>query len=382
MQIEESGAEVFRRLHRLEIRCSSLPRVLSCPASLHRPSVVIEGDDETSSLGTAAHRCFEKITAGLEVPYTETARLATVYDVDVDELRLLVNLGRQCWSSLASSFPTPRIERKLSYTADGITLTGSPDVWDIVDGQARVPDFKTGRSVRGHDEQLKGYALLIAKNNPEVTEAWGTTINVRARENGNIIVMQRGELDDWWGDLVETVSQEHFRPSHEACIYCPRRFNCPARQELLQSAAGVLIGSVENMPLPEEPMRLGVLAARHLAKVAAEYLDAVKAHVEINGTHDADLDAVGINGLQVRTQKENHLNEAAWPLLVQQLGLEKVQACSTLGKGKIEKAIGEIAPKGQKGKLIAETMKVLKDAGCMDEKEKKILEVIDLKEIP
>src|ERR1019366_3459516 len=278
--------EVFRRLHRLEIRCSSLPRVLSCPASLHGPSVVIEGDDETSSLGTAAHRCFEKITAGLEVPYTETARLATVYDVDVDELRLLVNLGRQCWSSLASSFPTPRIERKLSYTADGITLSGSPDVWDIVDAQGRVPDFKTGRSVRGHDEQLKGYAFLIAMNNPaEVQETWGATINVRSREIGEPVVMTRDDLLEWWEDLVETVHQEHYRPSHEACIYCPRRYNCQARQELLQSAAGVLCGIDKDAELVPADMRIGVMAARHLEKVAKEYLDAVKTHVEINGTH-------------------------------------------------------------------------------------------------
>src|ERR1019366_7533378 len=145
------------------------------------------------------------------------------------------------------------------------------------------------------DEQLKGYQFLIYANHPaQVSEAWGTTINVRARENGNIIVMQRGELEEWWGDLVETVHQEHFRPSHEACIYCPRRFNCPARQELLQSAAGVLCGMDMDAELVESDMRIGVMAARHLEKVAKEYLDAVKTHVEINGTHDADLDAVQV----------------------------------------------------------------------------------------
>jgi hypothetical protein len=244
-----------------------------------------------------------------------------------------------------------------------------------------VPDFKTGRSVRGHDNQLIGYSFLIAMENPEVQETWGATINVRSREIGEPVVMTRDDLLEWWEDLVETVHQEHYRPSHEACIYCPRRFNCPARLELLQSAAGVLCGMDMDAELVESDMRLGVIAARHLAQVVYEYLDAVKAHVEINGTHDADLDAVQIDGLQVRTQKENHLNADAWPLLVMQLGLEKVKACSTLGKGKVEKALGEIAPKGQKGKLIAETMKLLKDAGCMDEREKKILEVIDLKEI-
>lgn len=367
----------------IHLRCSSLPRVLSCPASLQAPAAEIQGDDEAARLGSAVHVCAELHVKGVAITGDAYTDLADGWKVDVDELRILSNMARQCWEhpAIKDNMPSPQTECPLGNMDEenGITLTGHPDVWSEANDQARVVDFKTGRNEGDFDDQLRGYLWLILQAHPELSTAWGATIHVRTRTIGEPIQMTRGDLSDWYADLVRTVNQDHYRPSHEACIYCPRRHSCPARNEMLQSTAGILTGMSEPIdlkPVPDDKLRMGVIAAKHLKGIIDAYLEAAKTEVLIRGHVEDDRSIVQIDGLQVRVEQRRQIavNES-WPILTRVLSLPVVKECLTISKTKVEKALGDIAPSRGKAKLVKATMDELDAAGAINVNEVQKLEV-------
>ena len=364
----------------IDLRCSSLPRILSCPASRHAPAIEVQGDDDAARLGSAVHVAAELHVKSVAITGDAYTDLAAAWKVDVEELRILSNLARLCWDSLSQHFPAPTTELALVHCdEDGMTLSGHPDVFSIVETQARVGDFKTGRTVGDHEDQLRGYGYLLLRRFPEVETFWGTTIHVRTRTNGDPIQMTRDDLDDWYADLVRTVGHEHYRPSHESCQYCPRRLSCPARNEFLRDAAGILAGTdvpVDLSAVPDEQLRMGVIAARHLKGIADAYLDAAKTEVLIRGHIEDDRSIVCTDGLQVRNQdrKQIVVNES-WPILTRVLSLPVVKECLTISKTKVEKALGDIAPLRGKGKLVKAVMEELAEANALATQTVQILEV-------
>lgn len=370
----------------IEIRCSSLPRILACPASQYPPAIVIEGEDEAARLGTAAHILCTHIVRGLPTMHVETLAIADEHRVDVDELRLLGNLARLCWDSLVEHFPAPVCEERMTYIDDdaGVVLTGQPDLYAIDGDEGRIPDFKTGRTLGDHDDQLLGYQFLLSRKFPHLQTFWGAPIHVRHREIGQPVTMTRSELDAWWGRLCETVKEEHYRPSHEACIYCPRRTSCPARQEMLRDAAGVLTGIDQPISLggiDNDQLRLGVITAKHLAKICDEYLAAAKTETLIRGSHQGDLDTIGIDGLVVKKESHRELTKDAWPILLKVIDQDAARECAKLSVTKVEKAIGATAAKGQKSKVIASVLKELEDADALLKNVVEKLTVLPLRSI-
>ncbi len=375
------------------LRASSVGRVIACPASVKAPELQIEGSDYMARLGTAGHSAGEMIVKG-EDWQSSVLGIAEKNDVDADELRMIGMMLRSCWDSpsLKPNFPNPVTEHQFEFVDEenGITLSGRPDLYSIVGSQGRIPDWKTGYSVNDHSDQLQAYGFLLLKEFPELESFWGATVHVRQKEISEPISVTRGELDEWYAELVKTVQKDHFRPSHESCQYCPRRYGCPARKELLQDASGVLCGVPDDSPwmtkvgmgtIPDDVLRQTTIAAKHLKALCEAFLDTVKSEVLIRGSHDEGLDAVGIDGLQVRKQNRKTLNADAWEPLVQQLGMDRVKDCAKLSKTAIEKKIGEIAPKGMKGKLAKQTFEDLEKAGAMETSVVEILELRPIKAI-
>jgi len=353
----------------IELRCSSLPRILSCPASLEPPTVQIQGDDEMARLGSAAHRLAVCTVKGEEVFYDAIAATAKEFAVDADELKILSRLIELSWQPLAEHFPDPYCEISFECFDDenDIELTGHPDVFSIVGTTAHIADFKTGRVEGDHDEQLRGYAFLILDAYPDLTDVWAATVHVRQRMLGDPIIMSRADLDQWWAGVVRTVKQTHYQPSHEACQFCPRRHSCPARTELMRTTVqtfGCGGGAIGN--LPDDQLRQGVIVARSLAKMCEDYLAAARTEVLIRGKPVDGIDATAIEGLQVTRQDRRTLTASAFDPLVQQLGMDRVKECLKISKTKIEKKIGEIAPPRGKGKLIAATLADLEAAGAVE----------------
>lgn len=360
----------------IELRCSSLPRIALCPQSQHAPAIRIEGEDDAARLGTAAHIIAAHLVKGMRPLYGETVAIAHEHKVDPDELQILARQTEQCWDSLAEMFPVPVVEAELSHTDWdlGITLSGHPDVFSIVGTQARVPDFKTGRMIDDHDAQLKGYGWLLMRSYSELTDFWGATVHVRQGKLGDPVIMTRAELEAWFQELADAVRQDFYRPSIEACRYCPRRFECPARLSMLQSEAGALIGlDHEGVKLAwqnDAALRQGVIAAKHLKSVCENYLSAAKTEAILRG---------GVPGLEIRTEERRTLKSSAWGPLVEQIGLDRVQEAAKLSKSKIEQAIRDIAPKGCKGKLVKETLDRLEAEGHLEVSAIEKLEVVPLR---
>ena len=45
----------------MNIRCSALPRIMSCHASIEKPTVEIDAESSPAKMGTAAHRFYEQM---------------------------------------------------------------------------------------------------------------------------------------------------------------------------------------------------------------------------------------------------------------------------------------------------------------------------------
>lgn len=367
----------------ISLRCSALPRILSCPASRQAPAIVVEGQDEAARIGTAVHGWLANYVEG-GIGNTP-GDFALEQGVDADEVSILCTFGRHCWDYIKEHFPSPQSELPFQVIdhGAGITLSGHPDAFSVVDDQVRVVDFKTGRGEGNFDDQLKGYMWLILRGMPETATAWGATIHVRTRSIGDPITMTRQDLDDWYAGLVATVKGDWFAPSHEACIYCPRRLGCPARQQLLADAAGVLTGidaTPEGFSLGNvegDKLRVGVQAAKHLAGLCEMYLAAAKTEVLIRGHHVDDRRIIEMDeGLQVRTEERRKLKvNESWPVLTRVLSLPVVKECLTISKTRVEKAIGEIAPPRGKAKAVNQVMDELEATGAIEVNEVQQLEV-------
>src|SRR3990167_918515 len=110
----------------IDLRCSSLPRILSCPASRHAPAIDVQGDDDAARLGSAVHVAAELHVKSVAITGDAYTDLAAAWKVDVEELRILSNMARQCWEhpKIKDNFPAPQTEQSFEViSSDGIRLT-------------------------------------------------------------------------------------------------------------------------------------------------------------------------------------------------------------------------------------------------------------------
>jgi len=357
----------------MEIHCSTLPRVMRCPASAYPPAVRIERGSVAAQIGVAVHEALatyvgtrahtiNEVCETHSVPTDAAASLywsgVHMYDEFAEGLRVL---------AVESSFGIPlSSEHTLCGTADLIAEELDAEVPTII-----VWDWKTGRVQRDYLDQFRGYALHALHFWPEaenfkLVTAWCRDAVVESAE------ILAEDIMSWRGKLIAQLAKgEVFAASPEACEFCPRAHECPALRAEAQAGASALIPLTDAGALmPAEIARLKPKRDM-LQKVLRQYDDALKAACAAHGPL-----AIG-NGREVylsestrqailfdeaRSTLREHFDVATDDALV-----EHIAGALSLSKGELLRIVAREAPRGSKGTAKDALMEQLKSAGAVQE---------------
>jgi Protein of unknown function (DUF2800) len=237
----------------LKIRGSSADCAMECAGSLLETATPYNENTDEARAGTAKHEALADMVRGEEPPIDT---IAERHQVDVDELARAVVYGRQAWAEIGRWFPDPHAEVRL----DGEVSQGTADVLSLVPWRrSTIPpesmalaDWKTGW---GHDEhryQLMAYADAARAEFGMPTSGYITAIEVWLQHRETIT------RNFTWDELegfrkrakrqIEQVGKQYSAGLH--CKFCPRRNQCPARDEYLRASVVALV------PAGDEPRAL------------------------------------------------------------------------------------------------------------------------------
>ena len=332
------------------------------------PTIRVEGDDSAARLGTATHKIDAAIVAGVNEP--DVFEVAADYNVPADELGMLAGMSRRMWrEQLASQFPEALPEQSFEYADSDLTLTGTMDIYAEVGDEIRIGDWKTGhRTEHDASEQLKGYAWLALSNAKAFNRVRVYTIFVRD-QRVDVDLFHRDELLRWWDWLKGHLkASDIYRPGAH-CSYCPRVLECLAHSQSLASMAALVSTDPEHFFMePADAAAHALQMSRLIAKRIDQFQSTLKAHVAARGGRWGNL--------ILKTTKPKSIDVArAMPHMIEELSEAKILPLLKIGKGDLEDAIKKDAPRGQKGKAVAEFMERLENVGALVETERTTLEV-------
>lgn len=338
----------------MKIRCSSLPRVMACPASKQAPDVDIDESSELATIGTAVHKVMARIV---------TDNLDGVPDdvKDSDVKRMAWN-GLRLWQKFRDDAKVLYVESEL--TSD--IIKGHPDVVFLANDRLVALDWKTGYIQKSYEEQLKGYLYLADFNAPEGTELdgyVGVTGWLRWRDSYDVAHYDQSDLVDFKRKVEAALQNDTYSPG-DHCTYCPLFHDCDA----LTKQAGSLIArftGTEN--LPSDPVLLGNAyeAWTQFKKFSYQYEKLLKATINTDG-----MVPLPDGTRLVYEDKVQHPIKASDETvnIIMNLVGEKVWDAVSISKSAVEKVIKQEVVKGQGAKMIRNIMAQLDEAGLIEEK--------------
>jgi hypothetical protein len=361
----------------ISIRCSNLGTVAACPASAVAPAIRIESAGKPANLGNGVHEFQSGRIGGREV---DIGDIAARNDVDPEELAPACWQAWNAWTEIAAAFPDPETELALGpivWGGDKVSLIGTADVVSRpTPSLARIGDWKSGWMDGDHEQQVKGYALLIAcEFSGEVEAVEAVVINTRLGFK-TVYRWDVAELESWWDRLAESVAKgaDTYRPSVAACRWCRRAHECPARQQLVRSSSeAVLSINVSDLTPDRAAELLG--RARLIQKAAEDAIEIVRAEVAAAGGSLLLSDG---RTLQLTPTTKRFIRPApAWPILTEQCGEALVEAV-TVSKTIADKIVRARAGT-QRGAKKATSEKLIADleaADAFDERIEERLEIV------
>ncbi len=366
----------------ITIRCSSLPRIMSCPASLEVGEVQIQSSSDNASIGSAVHEVMADIIRSGDFNMPDLYPYSARHGVDVEEIRFLCWRGLAIWKQFANSLVDIDVENEektaIESTENGTYktfLTGHVDVsakmYDEEDeGRGVIIDWKTGIE-RDSDAQLMGYAALHFLGWPVGVKI----ITANLREN---IVTIFDKTDEDIYQFVESVAdvvnmeQKPYNPTADNCQYCPRRLDCPAKAKLAESSVMAMASVHSNHSLTTPEQLAGLYdAAESLSRTLEQYKDALKMAVKDEGS--LKLTDGRVLTLEECERETISANCDFW-LTAQTFigGTEEAETADKIGedaftvkKQAVIKAVRDAAPKGEKDAAEKRFMKELRSAGCV-----------------
>lgn len=360
----------------INLRCSALPRVALCPASAVPPAVKIDIANDAADMGTAVH---DYLAASIVSGDPRIAYFGTD-NLDVEEYEKLCRIAWAAWGRLKTIFFGPLTEYGFERIVTcGVWLTGTADLVCLSEDEKTFfgLDWKSGWRDGTHDEQMKGYARLAFGEEPNIEKVRWHVLNIRY---GTVDVYEwtREEIDKWWSDLVERVRSEPdvYRPSPEACGFCPRFAECPARSTILKNAISVVQAASDSCDmslLTPEQLANVVERGRWIEKFAKLAIDLVRAEVIHAGGSIPLKDG---RELRIKTQMQTQIDpRIALPLISERIG-DRLPEVVTISKGDLETEINVTAMRGQKGKAVEDFLDFLDRAGALSLKPIQKLEIV------
>lgn len=324
------------------IRCSSLPRIMACEASLIEPQVRVDYPrGEAANMGTAAHEVLSQTVLDDFPHWSGIPEIAANHGVGEGELRFLAANGAKLWARLRPLMPTTAVERSGSITlCDGWELTGTCDVesWQSPT-EAVILDWKCGRIDYNYSAQLHGYAALTFGRSPDLERVttyvgWVRELEIEQR------TITRAQNDKWLAGLVRRVQDPSTHRPGSQCQYCPRWGECEAATRAYRAAAIVLTGTSEITP----DLMLSLYDALSLVEKQAKIArDEIRRHIEQTGP----LVGEGRTLLLTPTTRRTIDVQKALPVLQSRLGERWVDACS-VSLTEANSIVREAAPRGDK----------------------------------
>ena len=367
----------------VHIRCSALPRVFACPASLAKPDVLIDGDSDPARLGRAVHAAIASWigTGGTDADAVDAA--CDECGVDLagrDDAHWLARNAWRFWASIAPHCAPPQLEFAVEAEGPNFRLTGTADLVTFRDdGDLVVYDWKSGRLEPDMLNQLKGYAwaAIQAIRPDDLPERFHLAV-VWLRDNTrDMREFTLADIRQWATGLSEKVKDYQagnaaYTDDVSWCHYCPLAATCEGRAALLQGAAAMfpaVADSKEIAPLTAEDIVRLTPQAAALEKALQAFKDARKAKlIELGGSVDC---GDGSEIALVEAKRDTVRFAEAVPVLMEALALSHDETITliadavTVQKKALEDAVCKDAPRGQKSKAKAALMAMLREAGAI-----------------
>lgn len=356
------------------IRPSARPRARLCPSSIIPPGFIFEHPNDVRDMGHAVHESIAEYVEGRE---PDDRAISAKYDVEQTELKMLAALGQDAYDSIRPVLPDEiHAEVRLS----GPMGDGTADVFGQYpnNGQVVIVDWKSGHVESDAYEQLLAYAhAAVHMFNPQVPEgqplAKIVPVDLRYR--------QMLPYDVWPEDLaglefrdaeIQKQAGKVYGPG-DACVFCPRRYECEARVQYIRASAKQLM-DVGDSPTTISDKEVGSLyiAAKAVESAAKDARAIIKSLVDERGP------IATCNGKELafkEGEKKTISAKEAWPVL-QRHGFsdEDISNVLSVSKGAVEAitgdkydqelAAGNVGPR-QKGKVKSAMIVALQDGGAI-----------------
>jgi hypothetical protein len=352
----------------MNLRPSSIARVIACPPSLVPPAVLIDTPSEVRSEGSAVHEWMSKRIKGADV---DANAIALKWGVDANEFGKLTRLALARWLSVADHFAgceTEHAFRPLTWehaSGETLTLAGTCDVIAVDDGATvKILDHKTGWGDGDHQSQMRAYGVLALAEYEECNRVFACVLGVR---QGTLDTYEwtRGELFEWFADAVDTIfaKRDIYGHSPNTCRFCPRRHECPARQTMVRDAVAMVTIMDADAPLTLTPEQIGdlYLRAKLVEDAAGQVLDLIRSAVfDAGGVLDA-----GENQIVLEQTQKREIDVAAGEAVLTQFLGDGWRSAIQVSNKAIEAVAKDAAPSRGKAKLMRELWQALEEADAV-----------------
>jgi hypothetical protein len=341
------------------IRCSSLPLLFKCPASLGG-DMRIDEHHELADVGSEGHVLFRNLPRKGVIDWDAIDQYQESHR---GELRGLCASAARLWPQIEDRFAGCGTERKLwASLSDDVELTGSADLLQCAPELDIVGDWKTGRKDYDASEQVRGYCVLALSQDVFAPAADGYVIWVRDEEIERYS-MRREEIGEWSDLVISKLNQPNVYTPGPHCTFCARAHECQAGQAIMRrnitpfASEEIELCLVQGITAPEAIIDI-YRKADMVERLASRVKETLKLRVLNNG------DVVCSEGrLTIKRSTQKKLRPVeAWSVLAE-AGFDDSDfaACVKLSKTACEARIAKKAMKGQgaaaKRALFAEFMK-------------------------
>jgi hypothetical protein len=324
-------------------RCSSLPRILACPASSVEPEAPYDPQHAWTVEGRAGHADIAATLLGeQEQPQEEMSADAIDWLI-----KTLAPLVVSCRLQIEQHLDSPR-------------FPGTPDVRvavDCMEYDGVVVDWKLGHVIRDCRAQLLGYADLCRDNYGwEYVKAYAYYPRLKRAIEYDFTPL---DMDQLHADIAEAESNpDRYNPG-EACTCCPRQLECKARRAMMRAAV-VSFGGHCAESSDSDLARLYPVA-QQVRKALAEYDKALKTALR-QGNLEADGKALCLH----YERREKIIPAKARPICEKWIGADAWQDVTSVSKTALTKAVKAASAKGAKKQAEQEFLAELRAADAVE----------------
>lgn len=338
-------------MNEIKVRASKADLAWRCSMSVADDGVDrVSEAGEGAEMGSAFHAWAEHL-GERDRPSVEF--VASIYGVDVDELRMLCSTASKMWDERLGEHASEQsvVEGEFEVTHNGVRFSATLDRLDPMGADAVSLDWKTGHGEAGYDRQMMQQAFVAAVR-------WGferVTVRLAFVRNRAVVeeTFNRAELRLWADAFADRLKKSAgvFRPGVEWCWKCDREANCPAARDHARTAITRLHEFEIEALTPENAETVGPILAANLERVkqARKICEAYERAVRDEVSKLGRCPAGNGNELVVETRTRKTWNALVTvPLLIDAVGVERAGEACTVSRSKALAAVRANAERGEK----------------------------------